>query len=60
MRGGKPKDHQKITVNAKQGRKGEPAIAQQRRTSWWTEAKREGFTALAERQTVDVKDVRHD
>lgn len=54
----KPKEHQKPSYPTK--RNCEPATAQQRRTSWWTDAKREGFSALAERQTVDVKDVRHD
>ena len=53
----KPKGHQKPSYPTKRN---QAAVAQQRRTSWWTEAKREGFTALAERQTVDVKDVRHD
>jgi len=51
----KPKEHQKPSYPTKRN---QTAVAQQRRTSWWTDAPRENFSALAERQTVDVKDVR--
>jgi hypothetical protein len=53
----KPKEHQKPSYPTK--RNSQPAVAEQRKTSWWTSAKPEGFSALAELQTVgkpvDVK-----